>query len=216
MSNSVIQKEQLSAYQRWELNSFDDATPDKSLESEQNAGADKNLAVVLPTTEQIEHIRQQAQAEGHAAGYQMGKNQAQVEVQRLQTLLGNLEQELQQFDQQLAQDLLALSLDVAKQMICQVLKIRPELVLEVVQEAMRCLPHFNQHAHMILHPDDATLVRSYLGDQLSHSGWKIFEDTRIGRGGCRLETAGSQVDATLPSRWQNVLAAIGQEGNWLE
>lgn len=210
MSSSIIQKEHLSAYQRWELDSFDCAAPDK------NPEPDQNPAVILPTTEQIDRIRQQAQAEGHAAGYQMGKNQAQAEVQRLQTLLGNLEQELQQFDQQVAQDLLVLSLDVAKQMICQALKIHPELVIEVVQEAMRCLPHFNQHAHMILHPDDAVLVRSYLGDQLSNSGWKIFEDTRIECGGCRLETSGSQVDATLPSRWQNVLAAIGQEGNWLE
>ena len=210
MSNPIIQKEHRSAYQRWELDSFDDTGPDK------NPEFDNNPAVILPTTEQVERIRQQAQAEGHAAGYQMGKNQAQVEVQRLQMLLGNLEQELQQFDQQVAQDLLLLSLDVAKQMICQALKIHPELVLEVVQEAMRCLPHFNQHAHMILHPDDAVLVRSYLGDQLSNSGWKIFEDTRIERGGCRLETSGSKVDATLPSRWQNVLVAISQEGNWLE
>ncbi len=214
MSNPIIQKEQRSAYQRWELDSFDNAAPDKTRET------DKNPATILPTTEQIERIRQQAQAEGraegHAAGYQMGRNEAQVEVQRLQMLLGSLEQELQQFDQQVAQDLLALSLDVAKQMLCQALKIHPELVLEVVQEAMRCLPHFNQHAHMILHPDDAVLVRSYLGDQLSNSGWKVFEDTRIEHGGCQLETSGSQVDATLPSRWQNVLAAIGQEGNWLE
>lgn len=210
MSSPIIQKEYLSAYQRWELDSFDCAVPDK------NPEPDQYPAVILPTIEQIDRIRQQAQAEGHAAGYQMGKNQAQAEVQRLQTLLGSLEQELQQFDQQVAQDLLVLSLDVAKQMLCQALKIHPELVIEVVQEAMRCLPHFNQHAHMILHPDDAVLVRSYLGDQLSNLGWKIFEDTRIECGGCRLETSGSQVDATLSSRWQNVLAAIGQEGNWLE
>jgi len=51
---------------------------------------------------------------------------------------------------------------------------------------------------------------------LSHSGWKILEDTRMARGGCRVETANSQIDATLPSRWQRVLAAIGQEGSWLE
>lgn len=210
MSSPIIQKEHLSPYQRWELDSFDDTAPTPPPE------LDHNPAVLLPTMEQVESIRSQAQAEGHAAGYQMGRNQAQAEVQRLQTLLGNLEQELQQFDQQVAQDLLILALDVAKQMLCQALKIHPELVLEVVQEAMRCLPHFNQHAHMILHPDDAIMVRSYLGDQLSNSGWKIFEDTRMERGGCRLETSGSQVDATLPSRWQNVLIAISQEGSWLE
>ena len=69
MSSSIIQKEHLSAYQRWELDSFDCAAPDK------NPEPDQNPAVILPTTEQIDRIRQQAQAEGHAAGYQMGKNQ---------------------------------------------------------------------------------------------------------------------------------------------
>ncbi len=204
MSNAIIPKEQLSAYQRWELNSFD------------GVAAGKNGAVVLPTAAQIERIHQQARDEGHAAGYQEGKGQAQAEAHRLQALLEPLERELHQFDQSLAQDLLTLSLDVAKQMLCQALKARPELVLSVVQEAIACLPRFNQHAHLLLHPEDAALVRSSLGDQLSHSGWKILEEARIERGGCRVETASSQIDATLPSRWQKVLAAIGREGNWLE
>lgn len=203
-SSSIIPKEQLSAYQRWKLNSFDGVAPDK------------NPAVVLPTVEQIERIHQQAREEGHAAGYREGKDQVQTEAERLQMLVKNLDQELQHFDQQVAQDLLTLSLDVARQMLCQALRVRPEFVLTVVQDAIACLPHFNQHAHLVLHPEDATLVRSRLGEQLSHSGWKILEDTRMARGGCRVETANSQIDATLPSRWQRVLAAIGQEGKWLE
>jgi flagellar assembly protein FliH len=204
MSSPVIPKEQLSAYQRWELNSFDGTQPRK------------NGAAILPTAEQVERIYQQAREEGHATGYQEGKQHAEGETQRLQALLSNLERELQQFDQQVAQDLLTLSLDVAKQMLGHALKVRPELILAVVQEAIQCLPHSPQHAHLILHPDDAALVRSRLGDQLSHSGWKIREDMRIGQGGCRVETGGSQVDATLPTRWQRISAAIGQEGSWLE
>ncbi len=184
-SSSIVPKEQLSAYQRWELNSFDGAAPGK------------NPAVVLPTVEQIERIHQQAREEGHAAGYREGKDQVQTEAERLQMLVGNLERELQQFDQQVAQDLLTLSLEVARQMLCQALKIRPELVLTVVQDAIACLPHFNQHAHLVLHPEDAALVRSRLGEKLSHSGWKILEDTRMERGGCRVETANSQIDASL-------------------
>jgi flagellar assembly protein FliH len=203
-ASSIIPKEQLSAYQRWEMRSFDDVVPSKDPE------------VVLPTVEQIERIHQQAREEGHAAGYREGKDQVQTETQRLQMLVQNLEQELQHFDQRVARDLLTLSLDVAKQMLCQALRVRPEIVLTVVQDAIACLPHFNQHAHLVLHPEDAALVRSRLGEQLSHSGWKILEDAQIARGGCRVETANSQIDATLPSRWQRVLAAIGQEGEWLE
>ena len=203
-SSSIIPKEQLSAYQRWELNSFD------------GASSGRNPAVVLPTVDQLERIHRQSREEGRAAGYQEGKDQVQTDAQRLRILMNNLEQELQNFDQRVARDLLALSLDVAKQMLCQALRVRPELVLTVVQDAIACLPHFNQHAHLVLHPEDAALVRTRLGDQLSHSGWKILEDARIEKGGCRVETSSSQIDATLPSRWQRVLAAIGQEGEWLE
>lgn len=202
--DSIVPKEQRSAYQRWELDSFDSLKPRK-----------KN-ATILPTVEQVERIHQQAREEGHAMGYQEGKQQAQAETKRLQALLSDLERELQQLDQQVAQDLLTLALDVARQMLGQALKIRPELVLAVVQEAIRCLPHATQHGHLLLHPDDAALVRSHLADQFSHSGWKIREDTRIEKGGCRIEAGGSEVDATLPTRWQRILAAIGQEGNWLE
>lgn len=204
MSNAIIPKEQLSAYQRWELDSFDGIAPGK------------NPAVVLPTAAPVERIHQQAREEGRAAGYQEGRGQAQAEALRLQALLESLERELHQFDLHLAQDLLSLALGIAKQMLCQALKVRPELVLSVVQEAIGCLPRFNQHAHLLLHPEDAALVRSSLGEQLSHSGWKILEDAQIGKGGCRVETASSQIDATLPGRWQKVLGAIGQEGNWLE
>lgn len=204
MSNSIVPKEQLSAYQRWELHSFD------------GVAVGKNAAVVLPTAAQIERMHQQARDEGHAAGYQEGKGQAEAEAQRLQALLEALERELHQFDQSLAQDLLTLSLDIARQMLRQALKVRPELVLSVVQEAIACLPRLNQHAHLLLHPEDAALARASLGERLSHSGWKILEDARIERGGCRLETASSEVDATLPGRWQKVLGALGQQGNWLE
>ena len=46
-------------------------------------------------------------------------------------------------------------------------------------------------------------------------GWKILEDVRMARGDARLETANSQVDATLAARWERVLAAMGQDAPWL-
>ncbi len=222
MSNEAIQKGPLSAYDRWELDSFD------RVATGQDPSISQSEAVLMPTPDEIQMIRHQAsekgrseglsegRSEGHSAGYQMGKNQAQEEIQQLQHLLGDLDDEIQHFDQRVSKDLLTLSLAIAKQMIGKSLKIHPELILEIVQESIRCLPHFNQHAHILLHPEDAILVRSYLGDHLNSTGWKIIEDTRIERGGCRLETSGSEVDATLPNRWKNVLSAISQDGNWIE
>ncbi|MBI4937489.1 MAG: flagellar assembly protein FliH [Nitrosomonadales bacterium] len=204
MSDVLTPKEQLTAYQRWELPAFDLA----------RAGGTRSAAA-LPTAGPIEQTHKQAQEEGYRAGYAEGKQRADMEAQRMAQMVDALNQELQQIDQKIAQDLLELALEIARQMLQQALKVKPELLLEVVHKAINELPHFNQHAHLVLHPDDAKLVRSRMGEQLDHTGWKIIENEQVGRGGCRVETAHGQIDATLGTRWQRVAASIGQDSTWL-
>jgi flagellar assembly protein FliH len=199
MSDLSTPEEKLTAWQRWEAPNF-------------GAGGLRAGDVALPTAEQIEDIQRQARDEGFLAGHAEGVQKAVRENQRLADLLSLLEQ---QMDEQVAQELLDLSLDIAKQMLHQALKVQPELVLGVVREAIGTLPHFNQGAHLVLHPDDAVLVRERMGEQLIHSGWKIFEDARVERGGARIETATSQIDASLETRWKRVVAALGQDTAWL-
>lgn len=207
MSDAAEPKAGLTAWQRWELPAFD--TP----------GA-LGLADALPTANQLEQIQRQAHEEGHQAGYQegyeAGRQQAVQEAQRLAGMADALERELQRVDQGVAEDLLKLSLEIARQMLQQSLKVKPDLLLPVVQQAIGALPHFNQQARLVLHPADAELLRAHMGEQLAHAGWKIFEDAQIERGGCRVETANSQIDATLATRWQRVVAALGQDDAWLE
>lgn len=205
MSDTVISKDRLTAYQRWELPTFD-------VKQAIAATASEEPLPVLPTAAELEQIHQQAHEEGYQAGFAEGAQQAQ----RLAALMNGLDKELQQVDQQIAQDLLDLSLEIAKQMLKQALKVKPDLLLSVVREAIASLPHFNQHAHLIVHPADAELLRANMGEHLTHMGWKIFEDAQMERGGCRLETANSQIDATLATRWKRVTASIGKDDAWLE
>ncbi len=200
MSDLVTEPEKLTAWQRWELPNFE------------GGGAVRRDGVALTTASQLEEIQRLARDEGFRSGYAEGMQKAAQENQRLATLIDAL---TKQVDEQVAQELIALSLDVARQMLHQAIKAKPELLLGVVQEAIGTLPHFNQGAHLVLHPDDAALVRERMGEQLGHSGWKIFEDARIERGGARIETANSQIDATLESRWSRVVAALGQDTKWL-
>jgi flagellar assembly protein FliH len=74
------------------------------------------------------------------------------------------------------------------------------------------LPH--QHAAIYLHPEDASLVRSYLGDQLSHGGNRVLEDPNLARGDCRLEAGGTHLDAGMETRWRRVLENLGMENAW--
>ncbi len=212
MSSIVIPKEQLTAFERWELASFD-----PHFGGGRHDSAHKHSA--LSTVAELEAIRQQAQDEGFAqgrdAGYAAGLQQVRTEAAQIHTLMQNLQDALNQVDAQLAQSLLDLSLEVARKMVSEKLQVTPEVILNIVNDAISGLPHFNQNAHLILHPDDAELVREHLGEQLAHTGWKIFADKQIKRGGCRAETANSQVDATVEARWKRVVESIGQDKSWL-
>jgi flagellar assembly protein FliH len=204
LSSNIIPKEQLSAYQRWELNSLDESA------------SQPVLTVPLPTAEEVENTHRQAHQEGFAAGYREGKGKADAELARLVQLMSALDGSLNQFDEVLTQSLLSLALDISRKMLHEALRVRPELVIPVVREAVNSLPQASQHPHLKLHPEDAALVRTLMADELNHFHWKLIEDSRVARGGCRVETTNSEIDATMENRWERILVALGREGAWLE
>lgn len=182
----VIPKKELSSWQKWEFGELDSfkarqktespiknpqsVAPDQSKkQTAASQEAVKQEAIVLPTAEQIEQIYQQAWEEGKTTGYKEGKEQATVEIQRLQSLMNILEQELGQIDQAVAQDLLSLSIDLARKMAGQALQIRPELILPIIEDALRQLPTVTRSIRLTLHPDDAGQIRYHLKNNSAHS-----------------------------------------------
>lgn len=234
---NFIPKEELNSYQRWEMESLDlgdgddkndKDEKDQKVEAEHTAPVvDESPATQLPTEEQVAAIYQLAKENGYTEGYQAGQSQGyeearkiaetevKAELARLHSILCNLDQELLQIDQSVAQDLLALSIELSRKMVTQALKIKPELIVPIVQEAIRHLPNSMQHPRLFLHPDDVALVRLHLQDQLSQDNWTIREDEQLSRGGCRIKTSGSEIDASPETRWQRILATIGQDNDWL-
>lgn len=200
----------VSAWQRWEVAAFDQQ---KGAARPGNDQGDR-AAPRLPTVADVERIHNDAQKQGYAAGYEEGTARARMEALRLHTLVESLDSALAGLDQQVAEQLLALALDVAREVVRQTLQVRPQAILEVVREALQQLPH--QHAAIYLHPDDASLVRSYLGDQLTHAGHRILEEPAVARGGARIEAGSSHLDATVETRWRRVNEAIGAAQAWVE
>lgn len=200
----------LTAWERWELASFDEA----SAASPASVGGE-SLPARPPTAAEIEKIHQQArdagyqkgQEEGYQAGLKKGHDETRGEAQKLAQATARLEKGLDELDAQVADELLALAIELARAVIRQEISARPETLLNVVREALAQLPH--QHAAIYLHPADASLLRSHMGDQLSHAGHRIHEDAKLARGDCLLETGGSQVDATVAMRWRRVLSGLG-------
>ena len=224
---SQIIPRRLATYQRWEMGAFeqDGAAPKPESCAEKQKG-ESAIAIILPTVEQIERIHQDAHQEGYTAGYEAGHQagheagyrteheRGAVEVARLQDLLSSLRRALADADQAVGNNLLTLALDLARQMVREALRVKPELVLAVVRESIRHESAFSQPPQLTLHPDDAVLVREHLNHELNDC--TIHVDSQLERGGCRVRMGNSQVDATLPTRWQRIGQALGQNSSWLE
>jgi len=172
-------------------------------------------AVARPTDEEIERIEAEARAAGYAAGHAAGLGDALAEAAKLAIVLDNLQQAVAGIEQEIADQLLALAIEIANQVMRQSLRLQPELILPLVREAMTALhPHQGQ-PQLFLHPDDAALVRTRLGEQLAHGNWRISDDSTLTAGGCRVELGASEVDATVETRWRRVVEAIGVSPEWL-
>lgn len=211
MSSCVISNADSLACKPWEMASFEvDPHPVKNADY---------AGVSLPTIEQISAIQEQARQEGyqagHAEGYAHGMQEAAGEAERLRSIADTFSAEVSRADETITQQLLDLSLDFARAILKTALAVRPELVLPIVREAVRYLPAMQQPALLYLHPDDAALVRSRMGDELDKIGWQLADDPSLEPGGCRVETPSNQIDAALPTRWQRLAASLGKDSDWL-
>lgn len=214
-SANVMSSVDQTAFQPWEMTSFDSHP-----HSVKNSGQG---AVVLPTIEQITAIQEQARqegykdghAEGHAAGLAEGREVAARDVARLHSLAETFSLEVGRADEAISQQVLDLSIDMARALLKSALAIRPELVIPIVREAVRYVPALQQPALLFLNPDDALLVRERIGHELEKMGWHLSDDSQLERGSCRVETPINQIDASLPTRWQRLTAALSKQSDWL-
>ncbi|CAN7683941.1 flagellar assembly protein FliH [Duganella sp. Dugasp56] len=176
-----------------------------------------------PTVEELEAIREEARKdgydEGHAAGHAdamaAGKIASAEELEHVRAIAANFNNALHDADQLIANDVLELALQLAKGMLKNALQVKPELILPIVRDAIEYLPVLQQPALLVLHPDDAAVVRAGIGEELDKGGWRVVEDPHVGRGGCKVDTASNQIDATAAGRWQRLSHALGKEVDWL-
>lgn len=236
MTKKVIPKEQLTAYQRWELPAM----------MEEGGRRREGSPPRPPTAQEIEQFFQQAHAEGldigrqagHAegftAGYQQGLSQglreAAERVRLVESLLGMLAEPMARLDARVEQELLALALEIARVVIRREIEARPERLLPVIREAMACLPVNACNPTLGLHPQDAALLRELM-PELEQQGVRIIEEAHQQRGGVRVMADGpnaaiperrwhprhshrgeSEVDARIENRWREVVVTLlGEE-----
>ncbi|HWJ05896.1 MAG TPA: flagellar assembly protein FliH [Steroidobacteraceae bacterium] len=168
---------------------------------------------------ELDAIGQQAWEEGFAKGLEAGQVAAQQQqkpvqlalqhrAQRLQAVLDFLAAPLAELDEAVEAQLAALACSIARHVVRRELRIDPSQVVATVRETVGLLPIAARDVRVHLHPDDAAILRERLAEPQSRRAWTIVEDPVLERGGCRVVTEDSQVDARVETLIGSVIANV--------
>lgn len=229
-----IPKENLTAYERWELPLLDARGNEVAREEEREV---KPL-----TAADIDEIRQAAHQDGHSegrdAGYQAGFNeglekgrqegyeaglaegrekgaeqglaetrkQVDAKLDRLEHLLGELLTPIQRHEDEVETALVNLTTVLARAVVFRELSMDSSHIAAVVRRAMASLPSTIENVRIHIHPDDYQWVSEVAGK--FEAATSIVEDASVLRGGCKLETRHSLVDFTVEKRFQKAVQGM--------
>lgn len=162
--------------------------------------------------EELEEIQQQAYQEGFERGRREGLDAGRQEmvdgVIQLEQLMCALARPFEDLDKAVEQELLELVFSITRQLLGSEIQANPAQIMTIVRRAVAVLPSASRDLQLHLHPEDARLVHEMLPASDGETQWHIIEDITVGRGGCRVATDTSQVDATVEARLENIIATL--------
>jgi flagellar assembly protein FliH len=128
-------------------------------------------------------------------------------VQNLASILDFMSKPIAALDQEVQRQLVALAGAIARHIVRRELKTHPDEIVAVIRETVALLPLAARDVRVHLNPEDARLVRSRLTEAAGDRAWSIAEDPIISRGGCRVSSENSSIDAQLEQRVGAAIAA---------
>ncbi len=161
--------------------------------------------------ERSELARKEAWEEGFEKGRQEGlesvRQATREKARLLAEVVDSLNRHVQEFDEQIARDIAALSARIAEQIVQRELSLSPELLLDIVQRLIRGLPAPESSVVIYLHPADLQAIQEYTRE-FAERDWKMLEDPMLNPGDCRLEAADSVVHGTVNNQIESILASV--------
>ena len=217
-----IPGEEIEAVQQWNFGAIDTAA--QLLAAQVKARQAKEEAA------QQASAQQQSYQQGFEQGVQQGHKQAQAEVQvqmqaflakqakeagqQLSQLFASAERELTQAEQAMAQEVLSLACELARQIVRHELSVNTQVLLPVLTDALALLGADCKTAVVKLNPADLQRLGDQIHEDFAGVALTLRADPSIQPGGCVLESAGMVVDACVPKRWQRAVASLGLDAAW--
>ena len=154
--------------------------------------------------------------EGYRSGFETGQKAAYDEhsgilkekAEQFTRLMACLAEPFERLDEEVEKELVKLAISIATQIIRREIKHNPGQIVFAVREAISALPLASQKITLHIHPEDAELVRSALALDEMSTPWTITEDPLITRGGCKVNTDVSHINATIEHRLAAVIANV--------
>lgn len=164
------------------------------------------------TAGRLQELQQQAYDEAFAAGMQAGTKAGEDAVlsrsARFDELLTALARPFDKLDETVEKQLVELAMAVVRQLFRREIHIDPGHVIGVVREAIQLLPVACREIKVHLHPEDAKLVLESLAPTDGERAWGVVEDPLINRGGCKVSSQNSHIDAQADTRLNAVINRI--------
>ncbi len=166
----------------------------------------------LVTARRLQELQKEAYDEAYQAGLTEGRKAGEEEIKkrtsRFDQLLNALARPFDELDETVEKKLVELSMMVAKQLFHREINIDAGHVIGVVREAIQLLPIASRNIKVHLHPEDAKLVLEALSPADGERAWNVVEDPLTSRGGCKVSTDSSHIDAQAETRLQAFINAI--------
>ena len=179
-----------------------------------------------PPAPNVDELVNKARQEGYQDGYRNGlaalesykQTQAAQMAAHMSDQVGALashfHQRLESLEQQLAGRIAGVALELARQVVRTELKIHPELVVDVAEQALGALLASARQVIVRLNPEDHALALPHLSEMLAARGARLVPDGSINRGGCVVESDIAVIDAAIEARWDRAAASMGYEAPW--
>lgn len=164
-------------------------------------------------------LREEARAEGRERGLAEGREEGRAQMRQtaeaLAAALRGVEELRDEIAASVERDAVDLALALAAKVLSAELQARPELVVDVVQGALRRVTG-QRHIAIVVNPADIETVRAALGEMHAQAGGELCDlqaDQRVEAGGAIVRTAEGEVDvraqAQLERAREVALAELG-------
>ena len=167
---------------------------------------DRNL--ISRAREEAESIRAAAQKEG----YQDGLNQVKEDIEFFRDELEGFISAKKEIFEEIAPDILDISVEIAKKIIKSEITQNPEAILGNIKEILKDLSKEETKIMLKVNPSQAAFLKERVPEEVSAAGLEakvmIIPDESITEGGCLFITTNGVIDATIDTQIEIIIKAL--------